>query len=146
MATGDWAPLTPAQQRAKDEALQVKGKQPTLPPPTRAHIPGAGQPAVVEALPEPSPDGEPVEVEELTSAHLARIRAEGEGFQGQLDTRDGPLGNAPMPATPQEAVQIIEKVTNEKLRAEAERDAAIDECERYFQAHGPAPERNGEQS
>jgi hypothetical protein len=139
--SGDWAPLTPAQQRAKDDALRVKGEQPTLPPAAPAHIPGASAPP--PQAPPPRPDGEAVEVPEITGAHLAEIRAEGEGFTGQLDTRDGPLGNTPMPATPQEAITIIETLTNEKIRLETERDAAIDECQRYYEAHGPAPERNG---
>lgn len=137
---GDWTPPTPAQQRIQQEAAEPK--TPPAPTVNPAHIPGAGQP--VPETPTPPAEGDGVEVPELTGEHLAEIRAAEEGFGGNLDTKDGPLGNTPLPATPQEAIQIIETITNEKLRAESERDAAIDECERYFQAHGPAPERNGE--
>lgn len=133
MAEGDWAPLTPAQQRVRDEAVAAGGATVTRERPPAA-VAGASIP------PPPSGDGEGVEVEEITGAHLAEMRAKDEGFSGALDTKDGPTGATPMPATPQEAIQIIERLTNEKLRAETERDAACAECEAYYQTFGPLPE------
>lgn len=134
MPDGDWAPLTPAQQRAKDEAAAgtatVQQPEGAPPPPT---IPGGG----ADATP-PSGDGA-TEVDEITPAHLAEMRQKEEGFTGSLETRDGPTGATPLPATPQEAITIIERLTNENLRLETERNAACDVVARYEAKHGPLP-------
>jgi hypothetical protein len=133
MPDGDWTPLTPAQQRAKDEA--AAGTATAQPPggsPPPATIAGA------DATP-PSGDGEGTEVAEITPAHLAEMRSKEEGFAGNLETRDGPTGTTPMPATPQEAITIIERLTNENLRLETERNAACDVVARYEKKYGSPP-------
>lgn len=83
----------------------------------------------------------------LTPAQMAAIAAEDEGFGGSPDP-DGPAEEHGIGAngglSPTKAFDTIQNLTNEKFKLIAERDAAIAECEAYFNEFGPLPGKDGD--
>jgi uncharacterized protein YdcH (DUF465 family) len=74
----------------------------------------------------------------LTPAHIARLRAEEEGF-AETDKSDGPpqdIDELAEPPSPSKAMETIRQLSQDKIQLQTELDAALQRVQRYRQQFG----------